>query len=210
MVIASGPIGRDAAQRLAQQELAKAMYHPHESFLAWLHGELGKLFDGISGAVPGGWWAAVALGALAIILAALVLARIGPLARPASRSRPSLLGDGNTPMTARQHRDLAHQLTAGGDYSGAVLEYVRAIAADLQERALLAPRPGRTADELAAEAAPLLPGQAAELAAAARLFDDVYYGGRVGTADGAERLRALDDAIRTARASTAYPMPLPS
>jgi hypothetical protein len=104
-------------------------------------------------------------------------------------------------MTAQQHRDLAERFAADGDYSGAIGEYLRAIATELEERAVLAPSPGRTAGELAAEAGRLLPGQADELTAAARLFDEVCYGGRAGTLDGAERLRALDGAIRTARAT---------
>jgi hypothetical protein len=208
MVIAGGPIGRDPAQLLARQELAKATYHPGESFLSWLNSELSKLFNGASAAIPGGWWAVVALGALVVILIALVLGRIGPLGRSGRAATAGPLA-GPSPLTAQQHRDLARQLAADGDCSGAILEYGRAIAAELTERALLAPRPGRTADELAAEAALLLPGRAAELTAAARLFDDVCYGGRVGTADGAARLRALDDAIRAARTST-VPVPVPS
>ncbi len=57
---------------------------------------------------------------------------------------------------------------------------------------MIPPRPGRTADELAAEAGAVLPGETAALGAAARLFDDVRYGGRAGSADGYQRLRDLD------------------
>ena len=61
------------------------------------------------------------------------------------------------------------------------LERFRAIVRELEERAVLAEQPGRTAGEAAAAAAGRLPALAAELAAAARLFDDVRYGGRVAT-----------------------------
>ncbi|WP_449066361.1 DUF4129 domain-containing protein, partial [Planomonospora algeriensis] len=58
---------------------------------------------------------------------------------------------------------------------------LRAVARDLEERAVVEELPGRTADELAAEAGRALPGFAGELAEAARLFDDVTYGDLPGT-----------------------------
>jgi hypothetical protein len=217
MVIAAGPIGRDPAQRLARQELAKAIYHPHESFIQWLEDQLDKLFNNASVSVHGGWWALVALTGLAVIVVAVAIRQIGPLARSRARRSPGPL-HATVAMTAQQHRDLAERYAADGDYAGAIGEYLRAIATGLEERAVLAPSPGRTAAELAAEAGRLLPGQADELTAAARLFDEVCYGGRSGTRDGAERLRALDGAIRTARATVddrsatrpAHAVPLPS
>jgi hypothetical protein len=63
--------------------------------------------------------------------------------------------------------------------------------------------PGRTADELAAEAAVSLPGFDAELAAAARSFDDVTYGGVPGTRTAYEVMSSLDERLRQAR-----PVPL--
>ncbi len=197
MVIADGPIGRQAAQRLARQELSKAVYHPHESFLTWLHDQLDRLFGSANSAVPGGWWAIVALAALAVIIAAAMLARVGPVARSRRRASPGPV-IGASPLTAREHRELAQRLAAEGDYSGAIFCYVRAIAAGLEERAILAPGPWRTADELATEAGRLLPAHAEALNAAARLFDDVRYGGRTGTPDGVARLRELENTIRTA------------
>jgi hypothetical protein len=82
---------------------------------------------------------------------------------------------------------------------------VRAIAVELQERSILPPRLGRTADELAAEASGPLPAHAVRLRDAARLFDDVRYGGRAGTADGYQRLRDLDAGIRTAKPVVSAP-----
>jgi hypothetical protein len=88
-----------------------------------------------------------------------------------------------------------------GDYSGAILECVRAIARQLEERGILAARAGLTADEIADEAGRVLPGDADALRAAARLFDDVCYGQRHGTQDGYQRLLALDARITAAQAS---------
>ena len=57
--------------------------------------------------------------------------------------------------------------------------------------------PGRTAGELAAEAGRALPALAAELTAAARVFDDVTYGEVPGTAEAYGILRdRLDDRLR--------------
>ena len=210
MVIAADPIGREAAQRLARQELAKAIYHPHESFLTWLNNQLGRLFNTTNVDVPGGWWALVALIALVVIIAGLVLARVGPVARSRRRGSPGPIG-GAMPLSAREHRELARRLAADGDYSGATLEYVRAIATDLEERTILPPAPGRTADELAADAGRLLPAHADVLKAAARMFDDVRYGGRDGTEQGVARLRDADAAISasapTRDVATQAPMP---
>lgn len=198
--LAGQPIGRQAAQRLARQELAKSMYHPRTPFLTWLHDQVDRLFNTANANVPGGWWAIVALIALAVIVVALVLARVGPVARSRRRDAPGPLR-GPVALTAREHRELAERNAAAGDYSGAIEEYLRAMAAGIEERAILPPAPGRTAGELATQTGRLLPAHAADLAEAARLFDDVHYGGRVGTAASADRLRGLEAAISAASAT---------
>lgn len=190
-MIAGGPIGRIPAQRLARQELAKGSYG-HESPWQWL---LSKL--NFAAALPGGWWATAAIAVALVIIVAFVLARLGPVGRSRLRAGPALLGAG--PATASEHRDLARRHAANGDYSSAIAESVRAIAADLEERTLLVPGPARTADELARAASTLFPGHAAELAAAALLFDEVCYGERTGTAEGFARVLSLDEALADAR-----------
>ena len=197
-------IGRQAAQPLARDELSTAIYHPHQSFLQWLLSQAQRLLDrlsGGSGGFPGGWWALVALAALVVLIVAVVLRRISPVAR-SRRARTGLLA-GDPALTARGHRDHAERYAAAGDYAAAILEYLRAIAAGLEERGVLVPDPGRTADELAASAGRLLPARAAALVAAAGLFDDVCYGGQPGTRAGADQLRALEAAV----AGTATPRP---
>jgi hypothetical protein len=80
-----------------------------------------------------------------------------------------------------------------------VRERLRAIVRSLEERAVLEPRPGRTADEAASEAGAALPDCAAGLRSAALLFDDVWYGGRPAGPEGDAALRELDDRVRSAR-----------
>jgi hypothetical protein len=187
-------IGRHAAQQLARRELSKAIYQPslYQRFLNWLSRRIG----GVSATVPGGWWALIALIVAAVLVISLVIFWIRP-----ARTRRAVPGAVLTgrQLSARDHRQNAERLAAAGDYSAAIIESTRAIAVGLEERGVLPPKPGRTADELAAESGRALPGQAAELAGAARLFDDVMYGGRDGQEPGYRRVRELDARLRDAR-----------
>lgn len=84
---------------------------------------------------------------------------------------------------------------------------MRALVRALEERALLDPRPGRTADEAASEAARPLPGHAARLHTAARDFDDVTYGGRTADEATYRKMSALDDDLRRTRPHLAASAP---
>jgi hypothetical protein len=185
--------GREAGQRLARAELSKAIYHPHEPLTQRVLNALGHLLNDLSQAgraFPGGWWAAVALAALLATIIAVVLSRTGPLAR--SRRTGSQLMTGSGPLSAADHRLRAGRLAGAGDYAGATAERVRAIARELDDRAVLTPRAGRTADEMAGEAGAALPAEAAALRSAALLFDDICYGDRPGSQEGYALVRELD------------------
>lgn len=199
----AGPIGHDQARELARRELHKPIYHRDEpSFLEriwqkisdWLH----ALLNGLNGAggTGGGWIGLVVLLVLLAIVVAAIWWRVGRLRRDAA-TRRALLPE--TRVTAAGHRDAAERHAAAGEWPQAIRERLRAIARDLEERAIVAPRPGRTADELAAEAGTALPGHAEAFAAGVRLFDDVWYGGRTGDAGGYRRMVELDDGLRAAR-----------
>jgi hypothetical protein len=190
-------VTREQGQRLARAELSKAMYHPGVPIAERITNAVGRLLNAAGAAVHVGWWALVALAALLVIAIAAVLAGIGPIARSRARGRQPMLSPAQ--RTARDHRQEAERLAAADDYSAAVIESLRAVAVELEERGILPPRVGRTADEFAAEASQPLPGLAARLGEAARLFDEVRYGGRTGTAAGYERVRDLDGQVRAAR-----------
>jgi Domain of unknown function (DUF4129) len=196
-VVIPAPVSRQEGQQLARAELSKAMYHPGVPILERIEQAISRFLNSAGVSVPVGWWSIVALAALAVICVAAVLAWIGPVARSRSRAANSLLS--STQLSARDHRQRAERLAAAGDYGAAIIESVRAIAMDLEERGVLPPQIGRTADEFAAEAGQALPGQAADLRAAARLFDDVRYGERSGTAPGYQQLRDLDARLQSAR-----------
>ncbi len=198
-MIAAGPIGRDPAQRLARDELSRAIYHRQSLPQAVGHFALTLLqrfFDAVSQVTPGGWWTVVALVALAVAAGSAVAVRLGPLARSARGAGPAR-DPGSRAQTARQLRDASAASAAEGDYSTAILQRLRAIVASCEERGILAPDAGRTADELATQAGASFPGQRAGLAAAARLFDQIRYGDGAGTLDGYERLRDLDATLAT-------------
>ena len=194
---AAGPLtGRQAGQRLARAELSKAIYHPHEPLAQRVLNAIGDLLHDLSQAgraFPGGWWAAVALTALLATIIAVVLSRTGPLAR--SRRARGQLMTGPGLLSAADHRLRAGRLADAQDYGAAIVERVRAIAGELDDRAVLIPRAGRTANEMADEAAAVLPAEAGALRTAALLFDDVCYGDRPGTQAGYVLIQELDTRI---------------
>lgn len=196
-------IGRREAARLARDELSKPIYHRQESLtLRILHAIsdwLNRVFQSAS-ALPGGWWSLVALAALAVIVIAVVLAGTGPVRRTRRRRRELAAGGGA--RSARDHREAARRLAEAGDFGAAVCEMVRAIAAELDERGVLLPRAGRTADEFAAEAGQAIPAQARGLREAALLFDEIRYGQRPGTEAGYQRVRDLDVVVRASAGRT--------
>jgi hypothetical protein len=157
---------------------------------------LSRLFND-TGHLPGGWWSTIAL----LVVLVLVVAGVIFWIRPAGSRRSSRLGVlSGTSLSARDHRELAERLAADEDYGGAIVERMRALAAEIEERGILPVRPGRTADELAVQAGRTVPDLAGDFSVAAGIFDDVRYGGRDGTAAGYERISRLDDEVQAARA----------
>ncbi|MCO5969172.1 DUF4129 domain-containing protein [Actinoallomurus soli] len=202
------PIARDPARELARRELGKPIYHQDDpSFFErilnkisdWLNA-LYHRFTDVGGGAGGGWLGIVVLLVILAVVVGAVWWRIGSVRRNAA-GPGALLGEAVT--TAEDHRATAERHAAAGQWPEAIRERLRAIARDLEERAIVPPRPGRTADELATEAGTALPDHADALASGVRLFDDVWYGGRQGDADGYRALVDLDDRLRAAR-----PVPL--
>lgn len=197
MVTAGGPyIGRVPAQRLARRELAEVSIW--QRVLDWLARTIGSA----SHAVPGGWFGLILLLVLAVAGSTLIIARLRPGTRSRLRSAPVLAGGSRT---SADYRRSAERHAAAGDYTAAIIDGVRSIAADLEERAVLRPDPGRTADELAAQAGLVLPGRAGDLIGIARLFDDVRYGDQRGTAQGYARVIELAGELRSVRPAALAP-----
>jgi hypothetical protein len=140
------------------------------------------------------------LVAVVVGVLALVLWRTGPL-RAGARTGTAGAGEIGLEehVTAAGYRERADAAAAAGDWRTAVLDRFRALVRGLEERTVLDPRPGRTADEAAREAGVLLPEVADALGAAARVFDDVAYGDRAATPEHHDRVRGADEASSRAR-----------
>jgi hypothetical protein len=188
-------VPRDPAREAARRELSKRLYHEDDpgllqraldAFWEWV----GDLFGAAATATPGG-----AAGLIVVVLAVVaVLAalwwRLGTPHRRSASSAPALFDD--RPRSAAEHRAAADAHAAQASWSQALQERMRAVVRSLEERALLDSRPGRTADEAAAEAARVLPSHTDRLRAAARDFDDVTYGGRTADEQSYRRITELD------------------
>ncbi|MFG2562332.1 DUF4129 domain-containing protein [Streptomyces sp. NPDC048496] len=171
---------RVPAREAARHELSKPMYHENDPNLLQrgldrLWTWLGDLFSAASNTAPGGPLGLIVLVLVVIGLAAALWWRLGTPQRTA-RPADALFDDG--PRSAAEHRTAAETYAAAHRWDEAVQERMRAIVRSLEERALLDPRPGRTADEAATEAGHSLPAHALPLRAAAREFDAITYGGR--------------------------------
>ena len=198
-----GGVTRQQGQRLARAELSKEMYHHGVSLTEQIDHAINDLLNGAT--VTMGRAGLIVLAAVLAIAIVVVISLTGPVARSRSRGRVPLLAAGQ--LSARDHRQQAERKAAAGDYTTAIIESVRAVAVDLEERGILPPRVGRTANEFAAEASRPLPDHAASLLVVARLFDDVRYGQNAGTAAGYQRVRDLDAAIQAARPVAPAGMP---
>lgn len=202
-------VPRDPARGAARRELSKPMYHQDDPSLLqraldafW--DRLDRLLGAASSTAPGGTVGLVVIVLVVVALLAALWWRLGtPRRTPASA--PALFDD--RPRSAAEHRAAAAAHAAQGHWNTAVQERMRALVRALEERALLDPRPGRTADEAASEAARPLPGHAARLHTAARDFDDVTYGGRTADEATYRKMSALDDDLRRTRPHLAASAP---
>lgn len=190
---------RGTAQQWVRDELADPVYDAAEPGL--LERAAGWLWDRLGGIeVPEGPGSGIGLAVLvllALVAVAVVVRVVGPGRRAARLHGPGVFAD--AVLTAEEHRRTADAHAAAGEWDLAVRERFRAVVRSLEERTLLDPRPGRTADEASSEAGAALPAVGDDLARGARVFDDVVYGGRPGTARHDDQLRALDTAVAGAR-----------
>ena len=200
----AGDITRDGAAGDARRELSDPKYHIDdpsivERAMRWV---LDKIFDAIGNLVdvtPGGLPALLVVVAAIVALAVFLRLGLGPVAlRDAITDRRR----GARARTAAEYRAEAEALAARGDYKEAVRARFRAIIRELEERAVLDPRPGRTAGEIAREGGGAVPAIRDDLQAVARTFDELWYGGREATRAHYDAVRDADERIRTTRLVT--------
>ncbi|WP_116947310.1 DUF4129 domain-containing protein [Jiangella endophytica] len=205
MIAASIPVdlGRDEARDLARQELSQPSYERDTPVFArvlrWIADQVDRVLDAATGTLSSRLGLAI-IAAVAVGFAAFVILRAGPLARRVA-GRPGAVLPGR-PRSATEYRAAADDAAARGDWTTAVVERFRAVVAGLEERGVLDPRAGRTADEAAREATAVLGDlerPAGGMQTGARLFDGVRYGGVAATEDDDRLLRDLDRAVALAR-----------
>ena len=150
----------------------------------------------------------VALAALAALAVAVVLGRLGRW--PGPRRGPADGQPGGQPLSAADHRLRAAPGQRGRLRGGDPGSASGRSRGSWTSGPCSAPGLGRTADEMAAEAGLALPAEAAALRDAARMFDDICYGERPGTAAGYALVSDLDTRIKAAAPSPAPPWPEPA
>ncbi|MFF1909002.1 DUF4129 domain-containing protein [Kitasatospora sp. NPDC058218] len=195
-------VPRDPARDAARDELLNADYHRHDPSLQqrvydWVMDRIDDALATIAGDGTSGTTGLILFLVVAVLIAAALWWRFGAPKR-AARTVLDVFG-GAGPRSADQYRADAERHAAAGQWSEAVREQMRAVVRALEERTLLDTRPGRTADEAAAEAGRALPAHAAALTAAARTFDDIAYGDRTADRAAYQLLRDLDQTLERAR-----------
>jgi hypothetical protein len=191
------PVTRDGARDLAHRELSKLIYAKERpSLTTRILRAVGRWFrhllDHLLSVTPGRGLGVVGI-LVVLVVAAIVLRRyLGPVR---ATDAPAIADLTDATRTAAQMRRDADGLAAAGRYAEAVRDRLRALVRTLEDQGVLDYRPGRTADEVAREAAPAIGTLADRLRRCTRDFDEIWYGGRPADADDYDRLRELDRAL---------------
>jgi hypothetical protein len=200
-------IDSDAAHDAAQRELQKPIYPKPsltERLIEWINELIYRLADGGS-RLPGGWFTLSVLLIL-LVVGVIVAIRIARRTMRTDRgSRYPLFGEHE--LSAAEHRATAERYAAARDWASAIRHSLRAVARELEDAGALDAIPGRTATELARDAAKVLPALAAELAMAADSFNDVTYGDRPGTEVAYRMISELDDHVRFNTGASSHAVP---
>lgn len=200
-VRADAPVEPDAdeARRLLLDELSKPQYAAAEP----------TLFDRVAQAVWD-WFRSLTLTGtgvevslltvLLVVLAVIIVGAFLLFGMPRLRRRSAVVGPlfgVDETRNADQLRAAARRAAGTSDWSTAIEELFRAVARSLQERTVLSPTPGTTAQGFARDAAGAFPAHTDALRSAALVFDDVRYLDHPGTEADFERLLELDRALES-------------
>ncbi|WP_084073994.1 DUF4129 domain-containing protein [Demequina sp. NBRC 110052] len=192
--------GADEARRWAEDELSKADYAAGASLMDRIAQALTDfLADLLSGEGSGSLeplgYVLALLAVIAVLGGAFAIAR--PLLAARRRERSDVMEDETRSAT---ELDAAARTAAAAErWHDAVVDGFRAIVRSAEERALIDPRPGRTAHEAAWDAGVAVPDAARALHAASRTFDEVRYSDVVATRAHYETVRAASEALALAR-----------
>jgi hypothetical protein len=162
----------------------------------WVLERISGAIDTAVDVTPGGL--PVLLLVVLVVVALLVLLRVG-LGPVALRDKLTDRRRGARARTPDEYREEADGHAAAGDFKEAVRARFRAIIRELEVRAVLDPRAGRTAGEIAREGGAAVPAVAPDLNTVAATFDLVWYGRHEATLADYATIRDADQRIRGAR-----------
>jgi hypothetical protein len=190
----------DEARRWAAEELGKSEYR--EATPSWLQTLWMDFLDWVS-SLDGSTQSAGPVPTPVIgIVIALVIAVAVILARPrlnAAARQPKDVFEADDEVTAADYRRRAEASAAAGNWGDAVVDRFRALVRSAEDRTILDPQPGRTADEVARYLSVPFSAEAQRLDHAARTFDAVRYGNMApGSPDYAD-MAALDTALEAGK-----------
>ena len=188
--------GAEEARRWAAEELSHPEYRDAapgwietlwEDFLDWLSTLDGSADAGSTVPSP-----VIGVVIAVIIAAAVIIAkpRLNPRAR---KAREVFEPEGM--LAAADYRQRAEMSAAAGRWADAVVDRFRALVRSAEDRTILEPQPGRTADEVARDLAFPFSTEAQRLDRAAVTFDAIRYGNRAADAGDYRAMASLDDAL---------------
>jgi hypothetical protein len=192
--------GAEEARRWAAEELAKSEYRDAEpswldslwrSFLDWVLSLDGP--SGEAGPVPSPM---IGIVIAVIIAVAVILAR--PRLNPKARQAKEVF-EPDSELAAADYRRRAEDSAAAGNWGDAVVDRFRALVRSAEDRSVLDPQPGRTADEVVPALSTPFPAEAARLDQAARTFDAVRYGNWTAGSLDYQAIAGLDQNLEASR-----------
>jgi hypothetical protein len=189
----------DQARQWIIEELSKPAYQAAQP--NWFDRASSAFYDWISSldfSRLGGAQAPILLILAGIVVAAIIAAFL--IFGRARLNRRSALGGGlfgeEDERDAVAIRVAAESAASRGDWTLAIIEMFRAIARGLAERTVVAPHPGTTAHDVAADAGRAFPAAAERLRTVAAAFDRVRYLGRPGSERDFLDAAALESELR--------------
>lgn len=199
LLVASIPVqpDRETARRWAEEELSKSEYDFSPGLLERLAAWLTERFGGLQLTEFGtGHFVVLALIIAVVVGFALFVAPKVFARRQTTEDRSVFDEDG---MTREEYLALADAAVAARQWNDAYVALFQALVRSLEERLIIDPQPGRTAQEVSRDGSARVPGLAQELAHAATVFDAVRYGHRHCTSQDIESIRGLSSQVEVAR-----------
>ncbi|AJT41443.1 DUF4129 domain-containing protein [Psychromicrobium lacuslunae] len=202
------PVSPDAeqARKWAIDELAKRQYQDAQPGLAErlmkiVSDFFNSLLNGLSGALHiDNGLAGLLLVLVPLIVIGLIIFLVRPRLLRRQQHEDAEIFEVDSSLSAAEHRQRAAQAATAGDYDSAITELFRAIVRAAEERVVIDPQPGRTAEEVTLKLVAAFPSESQPLWRTARLFNQIRYSERKSAQSMAseadyQELRRLDQSL---------------